>query len=121
MCSRISSACLKQLFGTLGMEKLEEINWTSPAVFVLGHAAFLRLWKRDYFMLIFLSGIERIPRDLYESARLDGADKLDAVLADHLSPDPECIPYLRDPVDNHQRKLFSFGRKCSPPGRMWRR
>ncbi|MFR8338576.1 MAG: carbohydrate ABC transporter permease [Eisenbergiella massiliensis] len=27
-----------------------------------------------YFMLIFLSGIERIPRDLYESARLDGAD-----------------------------------------------
>ena len=29
-----------------------------------------------YYMLIFLSGIERIPADLYEAATIDGANKV---------------------------------------------
>ena len=65
---------LKQLFGTLGMEKLEEINWTSPQYLFWAMLLSFVYGSVGYFMLIFLSGIERIPRDLYESARLDGAD-----------------------------------------------
>ncbi|MFR8338575.1 MAG: carbohydrate ABC transporter permease [Eisenbergiella massiliensis] len=39
---------LKQLFGTLGMEKLEEINWTSPQ-YLFWAMLLSSLWKRGLF------------------------------------------------------------------------
>ena len=33
-----------------------------------------------YYMLIFISGIERIPQDLYEAATIDGANKISSSL-----------------------------------------
>ncbi len=64
---------LKQLFTFLGMETLAGINWTSPKYLFWAMLVSYVYGSVGYFMLIFLSGIESIPGDLYESARLDGA------------------------------------------------
>lgn len=67
---------LKTLFTALGLEKLAQINWTSPKFLFWGMMIASIYSSVGYFMLIFLSGIEGIPQDLYESARLDGAGAL---------------------------------------------
>ena len=43
--------------------------WSMLIAFIFGAVG--------YYMLIFLSGIERIPADLYEAATIDGASKVD--------------------------------------------
>lgn len=65
---------LKNLFTALGWEKLAAINWLSPNMIFSSMLGSFVLGSVGYFMLIFLAGIEQIPRDLYESARLDGAN-----------------------------------------------
>lgn len=65
---------LKTLFNALGWEALAKINWTSPTYLFWGMLFSYVLGSVGYFMLIFLAGIERIPSDLYESARIDGAN-----------------------------------------------
>ena len=64
---------LKTLFTFLGMEKLAAINWTSPAYLFWAMLFSYVYGSVGYFMLIFLSGIDGIPKDLYESASLEGA------------------------------------------------
>lgn len=64
---------LKTLFKAIGWEALAKINWTSPTYLFWGMLLSYVLGSVGYFMLIFLAGIERIPGDLYESARIDGA------------------------------------------------
>ena len=65
---------LKQLFSTLGIESLAKINWTSPQYLFWAMLLSYVFGSVGYFMLILLSGIERIPSEIYESARLDGAN-----------------------------------------------
>lgn len=65
---------LKKLFTALGMETLAKINWTSPSYLFWGMLFSYVMGSVGYFMLIFLAGIERIPGDLYESTKIDGAN-----------------------------------------------
>lgn len=65
---------LKQLFTFLGLESLAKINWTAPNFLFWAMLLSYVYGSVGYFMLIFLSGIEGIPSDIYESARLDGAN-----------------------------------------------
>ena len=65
--------CIRDRFTALGLERLAKINWTSPEYLFWGMLIASIYSSVGYFMLIFLSGIEGIPQDLYESARLDGA------------------------------------------------
>jgi multiple sugar transport system permease protein len=47
---------------------LESVTWAMPTV------AFVAIWKNfGYFMVIFLAGLQNIPRELYEAASIDGA------------------------------------------------
>ena len=55
----------KQLFTVLGLESLAKINWTSPQYLFWGMLFSYVYGSVGYFMLIFLSGIEGIPQDLY--------------------------------------------------------
>ena len=64
---------LKQLFTALGLPGLAKINWTSPKYLFWAMLLSYVYGSVGYFMLIFLSGIEGIPTDIYESALLDGA------------------------------------------------
>ncbi|HEX8631318.1 MAG TPA: sugar ABC transporter permease [Catenuloplanes sp.] len=44
-------------------------DWSMPAVIIVG------TWRdMGYYMLLFLAGLQTIPRELYEAARMDGAD-----------------------------------------------
>ena len=66
---------LHSFFTALGLEDLASIDymngkwkfWSLLIAFCFGSVG--------YFMLIFISGIERIPTDYYEAATIDGANK----------------------------------------------
>ncbi len=64
---------LNGLVKLLGMEQVQWLGsdgkfWAMLAAFIFGSVG--------YYMLIFISGIEGIPQDLYEAATLDGASKV---------------------------------------------
>jgi ABC-type sugar transport system permease subunit len=63
----------KSFFEALGLKSLAAFQWTTPDhLFVSMLLAYV--WGGvGWFMLIILAGVERIPFDLYEAARLDGA------------------------------------------------
>lgn len=64
---------LKTFFEFLGLDSLAAINWTSPAYLFWAMLISYVYGCVGYFMLIFLSGVEGIPRDIYDSAEIDGA------------------------------------------------
>ncbi len=64
----------KTLFTNLGWTSLAKINWLSPNMIFSSMLGSFVLGSVGYFMLIFLAGIEQIPKDIYESARIDGAN-----------------------------------------------
>jgi multiple sugar transport system permease protein len=60
-----------QLFGAQGPDWLGDPRWALPAIIVLA------VWKNfGYNMLIFVAGLQSIPAEQYEAARLDGAGGL---------------------------------------------
>lgn len=67
---------LHTIFKALGMEKLAMMDyltgdwkfWSMLIAFSFGSVG--------YFMLIFISGIDRLPKDYFEAATIDGANKL---------------------------------------------
>ncbi len=65
---------LKEVFTKLGWESMAAINWLSPNMIFWSMLGSFVLGSVGYFMLIFLAGIEQIPSDIYESARIDGAN-----------------------------------------------
>jgi multiple sugar transport system permease protein len=56
------------LFGLPAIDWLGDPRWAMPAVILLA------VWKNfGYNMIIFLAGLQAIPEELYEAARIDGA------------------------------------------------
>jgi multiple sugar transport system permease protein len=54
-------------------------NWLSSTALAMPVVAFMSLWRRvGYFMLIYLAGLQNIPRELYEAGSLDGLGPLGA-------------------------------------------
>jgi multiple sugar transport system permease protein len=59
---------LLMLFG------LEGINWLNDRSFAMPAIILLSIWyKLGYFIVLFLSGLQAVPADLYEAAKVDGA------------------------------------------------
>lgn len=53
---------------------LQGMNWLGDPATVLPAVIAVLIWKEaGYFMIFFLSGLQNIPRDMYEAARMDGA------------------------------------------------
>jgi len=65
---------LNYLLGHLGIgpvDWLGDPHWAMPAIIVMA------VWKNfGYNMLIFIAGLQSIPEELYEAARIDGAGAL---------------------------------------------
>ena len=64
---------LNNIVTMLGLDKIKWLGsdskfWAMMAAFIFGSVG--------YYMLIYISGIEGIPKDLYEAATLDGANKV---------------------------------------------
>jgi len=65
---------LNEIVQMLGGEKIKWLGsdlkfWAMLGAFIFGSVG--------YYMLIYISGIDGIPKDLYEAATLDGASKVD--------------------------------------------
>ncbi|CAM4000046.1 sugar ABC transporter permease [Paenibacillus alkaliterrae] len=58
------------LLGVQGPDWLNDIHWSLVAMVVAS------LWGQGSMMLVFLAGLKGIPKDLYESASIDGAGML---------------------------------------------
>lgn len=58
------------LVGIQGPDWLNDPHWSLVAMVVAS------LWGQGSMMLVFLAGLKGIPKDLYESASIDGAGKL---------------------------------------------
>lgn len=58
------------LVGLESPKWLTDVNWTIPALIIVS------IWKgMGYDMVIFLAGLQGVPVELYEAARVDGADR----------------------------------------------
>ncbi len=66
---------IKGTFKALGLESLRAINWLGTDMLFWSMLIAFCFGAVGYYMLIFLSGIERIPSDLFEAATIDGANK----------------------------------------------
>jgi multiple sugar transport system permease protein len=50
-------------------------GWTSSTTWAMPVIIFVSIWKgMGYYMVIYLAGLQGIPKDLYEAASLDGAN-----------------------------------------------
>ncbi|MGH7740825.1 MAG: carbohydrate ABC transporter permease [Candidatus Eiseniibacteriota bacterium] len=59
----------------LGALHLPAVDWLGDPHFAMPAIIVMTVWKNfGYNMLIFIAGLHAIPEDLYEAARLDGAD-----------------------------------------------
>ena len=59
----------------LQMVGLSGEAWLGDPRFALGAVLFITIWfLMGYYMVIFLSGLQEIPREYYEAAKIDGAN-----------------------------------------------
>lgn len=70
----------RQLFGRngavndlLGVFGIEATNWISNPRFALYTLILLHVWQFGSAMIIFLAGLQQVPKELYEAAEIDGA------------------------------------------------
>jgi len=59
----------------LGVFGAQPIDWLSTPAGAMTVLVLLKVWQFGSSMLIFLAALKEIPKDLYESASLDGASK----------------------------------------------
>ena len=58
----------------LGVVGIDPINWLGDPTWAMPAIILMAVWKNfGYYMLIFIAGLQAIPRELYEAAELDGA------------------------------------------------
>jgi multiple sugar transport system permease protein len=67
---------LHNVFFTLGLKGASATLWTAPGNLFWSMTAAYCFGMVGYHMLIFISGIEQIPKDYYEAAYLEGANVL---------------------------------------------
>jgi len=65
---------INQVLGLLG---LQAVPWLSSPDTALLSAMIVTIWRGvGFYMVIFLAGLQSIPRELYEAAAIDGANRL---------------------------------------------
>jgi multiple sugar transport system permease protein len=61
---------------TLGQVGIGPVDWLGDPAWAMPTIMLFAVWKNfGYNMVIFLAGLQSIPQDLYEAARIDGASK----------------------------------------------
>lgn len=61
------------LNGLLGLIGIQGPDWTNNATWVYPALTLIGLWGIGNFMLINIAGLQSVPSELYEAARIDGA------------------------------------------------
>lgn len=61
----------------LGLKSLASIQWLGNPDLALYSVAFVQIWQWvGWYMAIYLAGLQTIPRELFESAEIDGASRV---------------------------------------------
>lgn len=66
---------LHTFFEKLGLEELAKVRWLGGDMKFWSMLIAFSFGAIGYYMLIFISGIEKVPADLYEAATIDGANR----------------------------------------------
>lgn len=77
----------RQVFGAEGIVNkflayfgVDGISWIATPEYALYTIILLKIWQFGSPMIIFLAGLQQIPKELYESASIDGAGKISQFL-----------------------------------------
>lgn len=65
---------LRSFFKLIGADSLAEIQWTAPDMLFVSLLIAFSFGMVGYFMIIFMAGIERIPDNFHEAAKIEGAN-----------------------------------------------
>lgn len=105
-----------KLFSALGLERLAKVPWTAPDMLLWSLLIAFTWGAIGFYTLIILAGAERIPGELYEAARLEGAGVLRTFT-------DITLPLLKDVMrvvlvlwSINVINLFAFPRVFSPLG-----
>jgi multiple sugar transport system permease protein len=61
----------------LGLVGIEPVDWLGDPLLAMPALILMAVWKNfGYNMIIFIAGLQSIPEQLYDSARIDGAGRL---------------------------------------------
>lgn len=73
---KMDGGVLNQILDAVGLQSLKR-DWLGNPAWSLGCIMFVQVWKWSGFaMAIFLAGLQGIPKDFYEAAKIDGANRL---------------------------------------------
>ncbi|MCL2276917.1 MAG: sugar ABC transporter permease [Treponema sp.] len=67
---------LHKTLSAIGLEEASRIQWTGPGYRFWAMLAAYCFGMVGYHMLIFISGIEQVPKDYYDAALIDGANAI---------------------------------------------
>ena len=66
---------LNAVIGLLGITQLQSFPWLGDARTVFGSVLAVVIWQSvGFYMVLFIAGMQSIPNDYYEAARIDGAN-----------------------------------------------
>lgn len=82
---------LSSVFQTLGLETLAKVQWMASNNIFWAMLIALVWGAVGFYLIILMAGVERIPLELYEAAKLDGANQVQTFF--HIT-----IPLLRDVI-----------------------
>jgi N-acetylglucosamine transport system permease protein len=71
----LKAAHLSAVARGMGLGELSGRAWLEPQYFMRALVPMLIWAEAGFFVVLFLAGMQNIPKDLYEAARLDGADE----------------------------------------------
>jgi multiple sugar transport system permease protein len=60
----------------LGKMRIEPVGWLTQPAIALPALAFMSLWGVGHTVVIYLAGLQDVPKELYEAAEIDGATGL---------------------------------------------
>ena len=71
---------LNQVFGKMGFEKLSQVLWLGDPKIALCSVAFVDNWHWwGFIMVLFLGALQQVDSNLYEAARVDGANRMQII------------------------------------------
>ena len=74
-----SIGLFNRVLSTFGVDT---VNWLGDPNRVLPSLIIFNIWKQSgYYMIFYLAGLQSIPKDIYEAARLDGANAWQQLLS----------------------------------------
>ena len=68
---------LRPMFAAVGLNTLAEVRWIADPKLALMTVILVNIWQwSGWNMVVYLAGLQSVPRHLYESAAIDGAGRM---------------------------------------------